>query len=409
MYKAMSEIKPIVNALKRSKVGAILLMIQIMITTAIVSNAAFIIYDRSTYLQQETGYPEDEILYFAITTFGEDIDLSQLFEETETTLREIPGVIDAAVIAALPLSGSGSASGFDTSPHDQHQNGDNRNVRAAYTTGDDHVLNTLGVKIAEGRDFRPEDIVVTNDPSMLAKVAIVSRAFAEEIFPDENAIGKTFYSGNDGIEIIGIVDTMKGPWLKDSRPNNVIIFPRVEARMYQNVAVRATAEDRASVRKSIEDKILAQYDKRVVINMRGMDEAKAGYNAADLLMLRMLVVLIVVLVMITALGIFGMTVFNINKRTRQIGTRRALGARKSAIVQYFLVENGLICLVGLFFGCIGAYYLGGMLLREYSLPALNNLYIVVTALSVLVVSLLSVLLPANRASNISPSIATRTI
>uniref|UniRef100_UPI0038F71334 hypothetical protein n=1 Tax=Streptomyces niveiscabiei TaxID=164115 RepID=UPI0038F71334 len=54
----MLEIKPIFHALCRSKVGAILLLIQIAITTAIVSNAAFIIQDRIAFLNQETGYPE---------------------------------------------------------------------------------------------------------------------------------------------------------------------------------------------------------------------------------------------------------------------------------------------------------------------------------------------------------------
>ncbi len=63
------EIKPIFHALCRSKVGAILLLIQIAITTAIVSNAAFIIQDRVTYLNQETGYPEDEILAFHLRPY----------------------------------------------------------------------------------------------------------------------------------------------------------------------------------------------------------------------------------------------------------------------------------------------------------------------------------------------------
>ena len=53
----MLEIKPILNALRRSKAGALMLLVQIAITTAIVSNAAYIIYDRIQYLQQDTGYP----------------------------------------------------------------------------------------------------------------------------------------------------------------------------------------------------------------------------------------------------------------------------------------------------------------------------------------------------------------
>ena len=72
----MLEIKPIFHALCRSKIGAVLLLIQIAITTAIVSNAAFIIQDRVAFLNQETGYPEQDIFKFNVMTFGKDVDLS---------------------------------------------------------------------------------------------------------------------------------------------------------------------------------------------------------------------------------------------------------------------------------------------------------------------------------------------
>jgi putative ABC transport system permease protein len=126
-------------------------------------------------------------------------------------------------------------------------------------------------------------------------------------------------------------------------------------------------------------------------------------------MLRMLIVLIIVLVMITALGIFGLTVFNINKRTKQIGTRRALGARKSAIVRYFLVENAIICFFGIVLGGIAAILMGQLLLENYSMPALDPVYVLVTTMCVFIASLLSVVMPASKAANISPSIATRSI
>lgn len=108
----MLEIKPIFHALCRSKVGALLLLIQIAITTAIVSNAAFIIQDRMTYLNQDTGYPEDEILAFHVMHFGKDVKSHQQFELDEAMLRALPAVKDAAYINNIPLSGSGSSSDF---------------------------------------------------------------------------------------------------------------------------------------------------------------------------------------------------------------------------------------------------------------------------------------------------------
>lgn len=69
----------------------------------------------------------------------------------------------------------------------------------------------------------------------------------------------------------------------------------------------------------------------------------------------------------------------------------------------------MISLVGVIFGAIGALFLGDLLLKEYSLPSLDNTYVLGTAIFVMVVSLLSVVFPATRAANISPSIATRSV
>ncbi len=401
----MFEIKPIFNALLRSKAGALMLLIQVAITVAIVSNAAFIIQDRIEYLQQDTGYPEDEVFSFTVFTYSDDIDLIQKFEENETMLRNLPGVINAVAASEVPLSGSGSASSFqlDADPTDS------KSVRAAYSGGDENFLDTLGVSVSEGRNFNPDEVIVSQDLSKIPTVIIVSRAFLEEMFPEGNGLGNTVYMGPAPLKIVGVVDKMMGPWLKDRAADNYIIFPFLQPNNFQKFIVRANAGEREAIMRQIEDIMLEDYNKRVITNVRGMDEAKANYNASDILMMRMLVVLIVVLVLVTALGIFGLTVFNISKRTKQIGTRRALGARKSAIIRYFLVENSIICTAGLVIGSIAALYLGKALLQEYSLPELNNWYIVATALFVLVISLLSVVMPANKAANISPSVATRSI
>lgn len=401
----MLEIKPIFNALLRSKAGALMLLIQIAITVAIVSNAAFIIKDKVAYLSQETGYPEEEIFSFTIRTYGKDVDLAQKYKENETLLRNIPGVINAGLFSDVPISGGGSSSGFhlDADPTDSKQ------TRAAYIFTGEYGIDTLGVSIVEGRNFTAQEVDVSEDQTSLPTVTLVSKSFLDEMFPDGDGLGNTIYFGPSALKIVGVVEKMMGPWLRDSSANNVVVIPKVLAQVHQKIMVRAQASERGAIMKQIEDLLLADYSKRVIVRVQGMDDAKAQYNAGDILMMRMLIVLIVVIVLVTALGIFGITVFNINKRTRQIGTRRALGARKSDIVRYFLVENAIICLAGIAIGIVGALALAQALLEYYSLPALDYLYIVGTALFVLSFSLLSVVLPANRAANISPSVATRSM
>lgn len=401
----MLEIKPIFHALCRSKVGAILLLIQIAITTAIVSNAAFIIQDRVSYLSQETGYPEQDIFVFNVMMFGKDVSPSQQYELDEAMLRQIPGVVDAAYSSNTPLSGSGSSSDFSLKPAPE----ESKSARTSYMFIDEHGINTYGVKLIAGRNYTEDEVIVTDNYDELSKVTVVTKTLLDELFPDGNGLGQTVYFGDIPMKIIGVIDLMKGPWLKDSRPDNVALLPFIKPGTNARFVVRAEPGQRQSVMNRVEEAMLKNYNKRVISRIRGLDDDKESYMAEDTLMMRMLIVLITILVLVTALGIFGLTLFNISKRTKQIGTRRALGARKSAIISYFLVENAMICIVGLVIGVIAAVYLGQLLMQHFSIAQLDISYVLATALAVFVMSLLAVLAPAKRAANISPSIATRTI
>ena len=401
----MLEIKPIFHALCRSKVGAILLLIQIAITTAIVSNAAFIIQDRISYLSQETGYPEQDIFVFNVMMFGKGVSPSQQYELDEAMLRQIPGVVDAAYSSNTPLSGSGSSSDFSLKPAPE----ESKSARSSYMFIDEHGINTYGVKLIAGRNYTEDEVIVTDNYDELSKVTVVTKTLLDELFPDGNGLGQTVYFGDIPMKIIGVIDLMKGPWLKDSRPDNVALLPFIKPGTNARFVVRTEPGQRQSVMNRVEEAMLKNYNKRVISRIRGLDDDKESYMAEDTLMMRMLIVLITILVLVTALGIFGLTLFNISKRTKQIGTRRALGARKSAIISYFLVENAMICIVGLVIGVIAAVYLGQLLMQHFSIAQLDISYVLATALAVFAMSLLAVLAPAKRAANISPSIATRTI
>ncbi|NOU49911.1 FtsX-like permease family protein [Pseudoalteromonas sp. JBTF-M23] len=401
----MSELKPIFNALCRSKVGAILLLLQIAITTAIVSNSAFIISEKIAYLEQDTGYPEQDIFTFEVMSFGENIDYMRQAELDETAIRQMPGVIDAVTVNSVPLSGGGSSSSFRLVPAGQKGKG----VQASIFEADSHFINTFGIKILEGRNFTEAEVSVVEEYSQYPSVGLITKAMADELFPDGDALGKTLYHGDLPMQIIGITDVMKGPWLQSERRDRSAILPFVFAQKLTLFSVRTEPEQRAQVMQQIEQYMLNLENKRVIEGLKGLDDVKADYVAPDRLTMRMLLVMIVVLTLITALGIFGLTLFNISKRTKQIGTRRALGARKSDIIRYFVIENAMISMLGLIVGSGAAVMMAQQLMKHYSLSQMPLFYVLFTAVGVLLISLLAVVGPAKRAANISPSIATRTI
>ena len=98
-----------------------------------------------------------------------------------------------------------------------------------------------------------------------------------------------------------------------------------------------------------------------------------------------------------------------NRRKKQIGTRRALGATQGAIIRYFMLENLLISAGGLLLGVVLTIALNMALIEWFSITALDWFYIPIGVVVLWVVGQLAVLGPALRASRVPPAIATRTV
>jgi putative ABC transport system permease protein len=126
-------------------------------------------------------------------------------------------------------------------------------------------------------------------------------------------------------------------------------------------------------------------------------------------MIKLLFFVVSVLIAITSLGIVGLASFSVTRRTKQIGTRRALGATRPAILRYFLLENFLISSVGVATGALLAVGLNMWMVQIFNLTPLAW-YMIPSAMLVLwLVGQLAVYGPARRASFVSPATATRTV
>jgi putative ABC transport system permease protein len=120
-------------------------------------------------------------------------------------------------------------------------------------------------------------------------------------------------------------------------------------------------------------------------------------------------VVVLLLIIVTGLGIVGLAAYTVRQRTKQVGTRRAVGARRGDILVYFLTENWLMTTAGVVAGVVLALLLNYYLATEYSLDKLDPVYLPAGILAMWLLGLLAVLGPAQRATRISPAVATRTV
>jgi putative ABC transport system permease protein len=126
-------------------------------------------------------------------------------------------------------------------------------------------------------------------------------------------------------------------------------------------------------------------------------------------MISILTFTIVLLVAITSLGIVGLASFSVSRRTRQIGTRRALGATKLAILRYFMTENFIISLVGITVGAALTIGLNILMIETFALERIAWYLVPVAMLGMLGIGQAAVYGPARRASAVPPAIATRNV
>ncbi len=399
---------PIFRALFKRKTAAILVLLEIAITLAIVSNALSLIATRSQQMARGSGTDESQVFFFgSVAIDPKTYNASAAFSTDRARLLAIDGIENAYATDSLPLSGSGSSTTLQTSKDDD------RGVRTATYYADENTLSTLGVKLIAGRNFDAREITtLAPRASDVPRVVMLSKALADQLFPGSTAIGKRLLGQDNspnGPEIIGIYDQLQAPWTSSDDVENTAMMPfRPGVALNWVVRVKPGQLDRV---QNLAREVLAKADRSRVIGSksRSIAELRKESYAGDRAMIVLMSGLSLLLVTITALGIVGMASFWVTQRTKQIGTRRALGASRSAIVREFQIENALLTSAGAVLGVALAYGLNYWFAKQANVAMLPGLYVLVGVGMVYALGQIAVYRPAKRASQISPAIATRTV
>lgn len=402
----MLEIIPIAKSLWRSKTGPALIVIQLALTIAIVSNALFFIHQRAERVSRPTGIADNELIRFWMKKTVQDADIEYIARRDMEVLRAMPNVIDAVPISRSPLSGGGSSSGF------QWEAGEGKPSEAANTFEiTDRAIDTLGMKLIEGRNFRADEIsYVDANYRSKGNNIIVTKKFADQMFPDETAIGKIIFAGgNIPLTIIGIVERMLGSWPNWDKAGNVVFFPIIHKEDSLDYLIRTRESERGVTMRAVVEKLRAIDNTRIVADEKTVEKMKQDYYSGDHAMIKILTVVVLMLIFVNALGIVGLTTFWVNQRRKQIGIRRALGATKAAISRYFIIENIILCGCAVVGGTMLSYLASDYMVRNYSLSLLPWPYIAATGVILMGLTVLAASLPAWRASQVSPSEATASV
>ena len=410
------EIRPILSVLMRSKTAPLLVALQVALSLAILANALYIVNLRQASSARPSGLA-DEANTITMTvrpvkrpTHQEAIDQQK---RDVDVLRALPGVAAATWISQMPMSSSGSNSGFAL---DRKQA--RHSLALSTYFAPPGALDVLGVKLVEGRDIANDDVVefdAENDTPTKTwpRAIILTKAAAEQLYPGTSAIGKTLYygTGDDASEmrVVGVVDRLQSAVAETGpRAEYSAIIPLLMDLSYPKYAIRAEPGQRDRVMKEAETALRDPASPRVILARHSENDRNNRYRNERALAW-MLIGVSGLLLLVTASGIVGMTMLRIAQRRKQIGVRRALGARRVDIVRYFVVENLLVSTAGIVAGLVMAVALNQLLVGVLELPKLPATYLALGALALWALGVVAVMGPAWRAASIPPAEATRSV
>jgi putative ABC transport system permease protein len=409
------EIRPIISAMLRSKTGAILIAAQVALTLGILCNALYIVRDRLELANRPSGAMEDDVFVLSLDPIGKIDDIKGMQLDDEAALRKIPGVKSVTWTNQVPLGQSSSNTGFATR---RDQSPDSTIVATTYT-GPGSYVDTLGLKLVAGRDLNAGDVIDVTPETVdfIPRSAIVTAALAKKLYPDAaTAVGKPlFYSTGDNAKmstIVGVVERLQTPAAQAAEDNEgkgefSVIYPIRSLDKGAQFLVRTEPGQRANVIVAAEKALSERVQGRVLLPTYTLNELRARRYRADHALAGMLISVMVLLLLVTASGIVGMASLWVSQRRKQIGVRRALGARRFDILRYFLTENILVTTVGIVGGIVLALALNQLLVSQLELARLPLGYLAAGACLLWSLGVLAVYGPAWKAASISPAIATR--
>jgi predicted permease len=328
----------------------------------------------------------------------------QFYRVLAERAQAIPGV-DRVALTHNPPLGLGNFEEMRFVPEGFQMPKDRESFRSAMDTVHGEFFEATGIRIVSGRALRPSD---TADAP---RVAVVNDQFARHYWPDTTAIGKHIrLDGRAGtpIEIVGVTETVKYRNTTE-RPLDFIYFPLAQQATPRMVLLLRTSGDPLQLVAPLKDVVRRLDPNLPMLQTRTYGDlyryhAVEGPGAA----IQLVGTMGAVGLMLAIAGLYGLVAYNVNRRTREIGIRMALGAAPGDVLR-LVIGKGLVLVatgtaIGLAMGLAVERMMNSLVFHSGGLDITAYLAVVP---SMFLVTMLAAYVPARRASRIAPTQALR--
>lgn len=399
------------GGLAQAKARSRLVVTQVAAAVVLLFGAGLLIRSFEVLLDQELGF--DPTNRIAVQIFAYDYaspaETQSFVDEVVVDMEALPGVTGVAITTDLPGATDGAISKIDAAlpftiegrpvpPIGQEPTAFVMQVSSGY-------FDVMGIDIAEGRDFR-----ISDNPDG-TPVMVINEAFARRHFADRNPIGEEVVLQTRTApvtwQIVGVVGDIR-PLGHASEPRPEIYLPLSQAGSGSLTFVVRSTTDAAALTLPVREAIWTVNAGQSVWGSAPLEELVSEWLKERRFTLFLLTAFSVIALLLSAIGLYGLVSFSVERRMGELGIRRALGGGSGALIRMVLGEGARLTATGLAIGLGAAWFLSrfmqGML---FQVEPADPTTFVVLGVVVMTIATAATVFPAIRAMRVDPAEALR--
>ena len=393
-----------------------LVVAEVALALVLVIGAGLLIQTFHHLRQVDAGFRAENLLTLQTrlprARYFDDMDHAKrtvFFQQTLERVRALPGVVSAAYVSYLPLSGRG---GIYTLIIEDRPAQAGVAMEAGHRQISPDYFGALGVPLKQGRAFDERDTLQTQP------VIIINETLARRFFPNESAVGKRFSitTAHQGdtlpilpLTIVGVVGDVKQSGLEnDIMPEFYLPHTQVTYNAFSvpSYLVIRTAADPLSLAAAARRAIHSVDPDLPAADVRTMESRLDEMVAQRRLRMTLLAAYAGLALLLAAVGIYGALAYFVTQRTSEVGVRMALGAQAGDVL-WFVFRKGMgLALAGAGIGLITSFAVTRLMKALlFGVSATDPLTFGLTTITLTLVALAACWIPARRATKVDPLVA----
>ena len=391
---------------KGNRLRGVLVVTEVAMTLVLLVAAGLLVRTLFRLNQVDKGFNSQNVLTMNIglpsLKYPKPENTIAFYKQATERIGALPGVKAAGITSVLPLSDNFDGRGLAVEDHPKPR-GEEYSVDLYVVTPG--YLRAMEIPLQRGRT------ITEHDNTNTTKVALINRRMADELWANQDPIGKRIRFSPDEKNpwwtIVGVVNDVSQYALDQKAPMQIYL-PHEQFPTSFNTIVVKTDGKPEEMTAAVRNAILSVDSEQAVFNVATLQELQANSILLRSFFMLLLIVFAALALILAVVGIYGVMSYAVTQRTQEIGIRLALGARAGDVLTLILRNGMILTAVGIVIGLAGAFALTRLLsVLLFGVQPTDALTFASVSVTLIIAAFVACYIPARRAARVDPLVALR--